>query len=263
MRNPLAPIGLPTDASDIGKHLLVALLARRDDQPTHAEHNHTCCAAVNAAREGNEEALSARASKVVPKPAGRSESNLFLWGVVPRLDWPGAGPRSGEVGGRKRTALCACHRRCMISHNFKCGGKVVGDGRHTRLTPDIPPAQLKVDGDAVEALAAVDGAASHGLHATALASPRGPDVVQVDCCCDSLDVVERELAALGNDAAITCYQRAPVVIESVPVATLLVRVEVDASQLRAGTGGIVRTAAQGSMQIHTLRVASRIRSTRR
>lgn len=48
---------------------------------------------------------------------------------------------------------------------------------------------------------------------------------------DDLDVVERELRALSDDLAVEADERAAVVVETVAVASLLVRVEVDTTSL--------------------------------
>lgn len=49
---------------------------------------------------------------------------------------------------------------------------------------------------------------------------------------DDLDVVERKLRALGDDAAVEGDEGAAVVVEAVAVAALLVRVQVQAAGLR-------------------------------
>ena len=58
------------------------------------------------------------------------------------------------------------------------------------------------------------------------------DVLDVDCRGDYFDVLERELGALGDDAAVDDDEGAAVVVEAISVAPLLVRVEVYASKLR-------------------------------
>lgn len=49
---------------------------------------------------------------------------------------------------------------------------------------------------------------------------------------DDLDVVERELRALGDDAAVEGDEGAAIVVEAVAVAALLVSVQVQAAGLR-------------------------------
>lgn len=49
---------------------------------------------------------------------------------------------------------------------------------------------------------------------------------------DNLDVVERELRALGHDVAVDDDHRTPVVVQTITVAALLVSVQINATTLQ-------------------------------
>ena len=62
------------------------------------------------------------------------------------------------------------------------------------------------------------------------------DVLEVECGGDDLDVVQTELGALRDNLAITGNHGAAVVVKAVAVASLLIRVQVDTTELYE-TGG--------------------------
>lgn len=57
------------------------------------------------------------------------------------------------------------------------------------------------------------------------------NVFEVDGRCYYFDVVQRELRTLSDDFAVNDDESTAVVVEAIAVATLLVRVEIDASEL--------------------------------
>ncbi len=69
------------------------------------------------------------------------------------------------------------------------------------------------------------------LHATTALRAVRTHVLDVDRSGDDLHVREGELRALSDDAPVECYHRAAIVIQPVAVASLLVRVEVHATEL--------------------------------
>ena len=73
------------------------------------------------------------------------------------------------------------------------------------------------------------------LVATAARRAVRTHILQVDRRSDDLDVLERELRALGDDAAVHDDHGATVVVEAVPIAPLLVCIEVYASELPSCT----------------------------
>jgi hypothetical protein len=70
------------------------------------------------------------------------------------------------------------------------------------------------------------------LHATTALRAVRTHVLDVDRSGDDLYVREGELRALSDDATVERYHRAAIVIQPVAVASLLVRVEVHAAELR-------------------------------
>lgn len=72
------------------------------------------------------------------------------------------------------------------------------------------------------------------LHAARARGAVRAHILYVDRRSDDLNVLERELRALCDDVPICRDQRAAVVVKPVAVAALLVRVKVDAADLREG-----------------------------
>lgn len=95
------------------------------------------------------------------------------------------------------------------------------------------------------------------LHASATNRPVGTNVFKVNGGCHDLDVVEGELGALCNNFPVHSNHGAAVVVQAVAVAALLVRVQVDSSEL---TNAVSYAPGEGIYL--TLRVASLISSIR-
>lgn len=58
-----------------------------------------------------------------------------------------------------------------------------------------------------------------------------PNILYVDSSRDDFNVIEGELGALSNDTSIDRNQGTAIIIESISVASLLVCIQVDSSQL--------------------------------
>jgi hypothetical protein len=69
------------------------------------------------------------------------------------------------------------------------------------------------------------------LHPPAALSTVRPDGLEVQRGRDHLDVRQGELRSLGDNLSVEGNQRGPIVIEPVAIASLLVGVEVDTSEL--------------------------------
>jgi hypothetical protein len=69
------------------------------------------------------------------------------------------------------------------------------------------------------------------LHASAAHGAMSANVLDVNCRRHNLDIVEGKLRALGNDAAIQSNEGTTIVIETVAIAALLIRVQVNTSLL--------------------------------
>lgn len=69
------------------------------------------------------------------------------------------------------------------------------------------------------------------LHPPAALSTVSPDGLEVQSGRDDLDVRQGELRSLGDDLSVESNQRRPIVIEPITVASLLIGVKVDTSEL--------------------------------
>ena len=185
-------IGCTADAVHVCDDLLVALLARRMHEPAHAVHNHGRGARVHATREGQQEALCARATHVVPQPACRTERDFLLGRVVAYFDG---------------------HREPRVRPIFQLVRQWRGDGDAHGLCVPCPLAR----GD--------------GLHTAALGRAVRTHIGEVDGRRDDIDVLEAELVALRDDLAVERDQGAAVVVHAIAIAAALIRVEVHTAEL--------------------------------
>lgn len=60
----------------------------------------------------------------------------------------------------------------------------------------------------------------------------GTDRLKIKRGRNDLDVVERELTALRHDFAVECDESGTIVVQSVSIATLLISVKVDSTELQ-------------------------------
>lgn len=114
--------------------------------------------------------------------------------------------------------------------------------------------EREVDLDAFIALC------GRGLVAPATRRAVGTYVLDIDGRGDHLDVLQRKLRALRDDAPVDDDHRASVVVQAVAVAALLVRVQVDAASLQVF---VVRRRALWCGKVLAFIVASFMSSTRR
>jgi hypothetical protein len=81
----------------------------------------------------------------------------------------------------------------------------------------------------------------HALHSsTAVCSVRSYRL-KIECRRYDLDIVERELASLSDNLSVEGDESCAVVVQSISVATLLIGVKVDASELKSRTLELVST----------------------
>jgi hypothetical protein len=69
------------------------------------------------------------------------------------------------------------------------------------------------------------------LHPPAALSTVRPDGLEVQRGRDNLDIRQGELRSLGDDLSVESNQRRPIIIEPITVASLLIGVKVDTSEL--------------------------------
>jgi hypothetical protein len=88
----------------------------------------------------------------------------------------------------------------------------------------------------------------------------------INRCADDLDVIERELATLGDNLAIKSDHGTSVVIETIPVTALLVRIEIHTSELSFvnfnGSGGRFMDVSALAFNVASLISSTRLCSLR-
>ena len=86
------------------------------------------------------------------------------------------------------------------------------------------------------------------LHATTALRAMRTHVLDVDRSRDHLHICEGELRALSDNASVERYHRAAIVIQPIPIASLLIRVEVHAAELHRKKTGCLSETKEGINQ---------------
>mmetsp|Transcript_109783 Transcript_109783/g.224351 ORF Transcript_109783/g.224351 Transcript_109783/m.224351 type:complete len:780 (+) Transcript_109783:322-2661(+) len=192
---PSAAVPVSTDVPQVVQDLFVRprLLA---DQVAHGHDDGRHGAAVGAAAQWQQVARGAAPPQVVPQPAGRAQTALFLGRRPLQFD----GLRHGGICGRRQEHPCL--------GNLHHDAAPVGRWRLFLL---------------------LDLVGKGGL-----LRPEGPDLVQIDRRRDNHHVCQAKLRRLRQDPAVADDDRTPVVVDPPAVATPLVRIQIDPTALGGG-----------------------------